>query len=230
MKKFSFYWNWLARVAKASNTQRKVVVKSATPTKSPIIGKTAFFVVATIIAVALTTQTTGTSAEIPELPDLPPPPPQREVVLPPFPPGAFSNCIEQYYSRLGTIAQGASDWRKRIEEKFDALLDPIDALIDAKRKLIDDLTTKIRRIYSSLEYSLAYIGLADMEPIEKEIKRLMEALKAAQARFLNLYRERSSILECYDKWIDWLNEKTQREVNAAWEEYENCAASETNDN
>ena len=111
---------------------------------------------------------------------------------------------------------------------FNAKLDPVDALIDAKRKLIDDLTTKIRRIYSSLEYSLAYIGLADMEPIEKEIKRLMEALKAAQARFLNLYRERSSILDCYVRWIEWLNEKTARELKEAWEEYENCLDSETN--
>ena len=182
MKKLSFYWNWLARVAKSNSVQRKVVVNTRT-TKSKMNGKTAILAVATIIAVALTTQTTGPTAQSAEMPELPDPPPHREVVLPPFPPGAFSNCIEQYYSRLGTIAQGASNWRKRIEEKFDALLDPIDALIDAKRKLIDDLTTKIRRI-----------------------------------------------LECYDKWIDWLNEKTQREVNAAWEEYENCAASETNDN
>ena len=199
-------------------------------TKSKMNGKTAILAVATIIAVASTTQTTGPSAQSTGTPNLPDPPPQREVVLPPFPPGAFNNCDDQYASMMETICQGDANWRKSLEEKFDALLDPIQALIDAKRKLLDDLTTKIRRIYSSLEYSLAYIGLADMEPIEKEIKRLMEALKAAQARFLNLYRERSPILECYDKWIDWLNEKTAREVNAAWEEYENCADSETNNN
>ena len=118
--------------------------------------------------------------------------------------------------------------RKRIEEKFDTLLDPIQALIDAKRKLVDDLDAKIRRIYFSLEYSFAYNGLADMEPIEAEIKRLKRAFQDAWDRIIELEKQKSPILDCYVKWIDWLNEKTQREVNAAWEEYENCADSETN--
>ena len=221
MKKFYFYWNWLARVAKSNNTQRKAVVKSAT-SQSPIRGKTA------ILVVALTTQTTGPTAQSAEMPELPDPPPHREVVLPPFPPGAFSNCIEQYYSRLGTIAQGASNWRKRIEEKFDALLDPIDALIDAKRKLMDDLEAEIRRIETSPAYYAAYVGIGDLQPLLDEIDELTDKFKKALKRMIQLEKQKSSILEYYNKWIDWLNEKTQREVNAAWEEYENCADSETN--
>ncbi len=227
MKKLSFYWNWLARVAKASNTQRTVAMNTTT-TKSKMNGKTAILVVATIIVVALTTQITGPTAQSTGTPNLPDPPPHREVVLPPFPPGAFNSCIEQYYSRLGTIAQGASDWRKRIEEKFDAMLAPIDALIAARFKLMDDLEAKIRRIETSPRYIAAYAGIGDLQPLLDEIGELKEAIQNAWNSIRKLRKQKSPILECYDKWIDWLNEKTQREVNAAWEEYENCADSETN--
>ncbi len=85
MKKLSFYWNWLARVAKANNQQRQAVVKSAT-SRSLISGKTVIFAILATVAVLLVPQTTMQSAKSIVAPDLPDPPPHREVLLPPFPP------------------------------------------------------------------------------------------------------------------------------------------------
>lgn len=118
--------------------------------------------------------------------------------------------------------------RKRIEEKFDAMLLPIEALIAARFKLIDDLEAEIRRIETSPGYIAAYAGIGDLQPLLDKINRLEDDIQDAWNSIRKLRKQKSSILECYDKWIDWLNEKTQREVNAAWEEYENCADSETN--
>ena len=202
----------MARVAKASNTQRKIAILA---------------IVAA--AVLLVPQTTGPSAQSTGTPNLPDPPPHREVVLPPFPPGAFNSCIEQYASRIETICQGDANWRKRIEEKFDALLAPVEALIAAKFKLIDDLEAKIRSIETSPAYYAAYVGIGDLQPLLDEINRLRKKINDAWNSIRKLRKQKSPILECYNKWIDWLNEKTARELNAAWEEYENCVDSETND-
>ena len=140
MKTFSFYWNWLARVTKSNSVQRKAVVKSAT-SQSPISGKTAIFAVTTIIAVALTTQTTEPSmqsAETPTLPDLPLPGFMPEPSLPPFPPGAFDSCAEQYDSRLSTIDQSYNSMLKAFQRTRDAKLKIVQDLIDAIWDEIDN--------------------------------------------------------------------------------------------
>ena len=121
--------------------------------------------------------------------------------------------------------------RKRIEEKFDALLDPIEALIAARLKLMSDLEAKIRSIETSPAYYAAYVtSLVDLQLYLDEINRLEDDIQDVWNQLRKLRKQRSSLLNLEAKWIDWLNEKTQREVNAAWEEYENCADSETNDN
>ena len=211
MKKLSFYWNWLARVAKASNTQRKMAILA---------------IVAA--AILLVPQTSGPTAQSTGTPNLPEPPPHREVVLPPFPPGMFNNCLEQYYSRLGTIAQGDRNMRKRIEDVFNPKFDRINALIAARLKLMNDLEAEIRSIETSPAYYAAYVGIGDLQPLLDKINRLEDDIQDVWNQLRKLREEKSSLLNLEAKWIDWLNEKTQREVNAAWEEYENCADSETN--
>ena len=179
--------------------------------------------------VALTTQTTGPSAQSADTPNLPEPPPQREVVLPPFPPGAFNNCLEQYYSRHATIGQGYASQRKQIDDFFNAKLDPVEALIAAKFKLIDDLEAKIRSIETSPAYYAAYVGIGNLQPLLDEINRLRKRINDAWNRIRVIRRDQlQPILDCYVRWIEWLNEKTARELKAAWEEYENCLDSETN--
>ena len=115
MKKLSFYWNWLARVAKSSGVQRQAVVKSAT-SKAPINGKTAILAVAVIVS-ALTTQITGPSAQsadLPELPDLPDPGPVPEPVFPPVPPGTFT-CWEYYEGMRQALENGQANLHQAIE-------------------------------------------------------------------------------------------------------------------
>ncbi len=228
IKNSFFYWNWLARVAKSNNKQRKGTMKTTT-TKSKTNGKTAILVVATIIAVALITQTTGPTAQSTGTPNLPDPPPVPEPSFPPFPPGAFNNCLEQYYSRHATIAQGYASQRKQIDDFFNAKLTPVEALIAAKFKLIDDLEAKIRSIETSPAYYAAYVGIVDLQPYLDEINRLRRKINDAWNRIHVIRRDQlQPILDCYVRWIEWLNEKTARELKAAWEEYENCLDSETN--
>ena len=218
----------MARVAKASNAQRKVAMKTTTTT-SKTNGKTAILAVATILTVALTTQTTGPSAQSTDTPNLPDPPPVPEPSFPPFPPGAFDNCLEQYYSRHATIAQGYASQRKQIDDFFNAKLDPVEALIAARFKLIDDLEAKIRSIETSPGYIAAYAGIGNLQPLLDEINRLRKRINDAWNRIRVIRRDQlQPILDCYVRWIEWLNEKTARELKAAWEEYENCADSETN--
>lgn len=108
-------------------------------------------------------------------------------------------------------------------------MDPVEALIAAKFKLIDDLKAKIRSIETSPRYIAAYAGIGNLQPLLDEINRLRKRINDAWNRIRVIRRDQlQPILDCYVRWIDWLNEKTQREVNAAWEEYENCADSETN--
>ena len=234
MKKFSFYWNWLACVAKANNTQRKVVVKSATPTKSPIIGKTAFFVVATIIAVALTTQTTGTSAEIPELPDLPPPPPQREVLLPPFPPGVFDTCLEQYDSRIKTIRQGEANWRNAIDQAYYAKRKPFydaqDRIFDEQDKIfeqIEKLEDEWRNLYMSPNSNSAS-NIARRKQINKELDVKRLEIRELQKKIDEINKRLAEIEDWYGEWINWLAVKTYREEDAACTEYSTCSSSGIN--
>ncbi len=179
MKKSSFYWNWLARVAKANNTQRKVVVKSATPTKSPISGKTAILVVAAIIVVALTTQTTGPTAQstdipdLPDLPDLPDPGPVPEPSFPPIPPGTLT-CQEYLDAIMPGIKNSHSNWQKAIENAYNAKSKPFNDAKNAAEDKIGEIGIKIARLWSKRNFlnrhDPAY--LSKSRQILKEIRAL----------------------------------------------------------
>ncbi len=121
--------------------------------------------------------------------------------------------------------------RKRIEEVFNPKFDRINALIAARLKLMNDLEAEIRRIETSPGYYAAYVtSLVDLQPYLDKINRLEDDIQDVWNQLRKLREQKSSLLNLEAKWIDWLDEKTAREVNAAWEEYENCADSETNDN
>ena len=125
----------MARVAKASNTQRNAAMKTTT-TMSKMNGKMAILAVATILVVALTTQTTGTSAqsaEMPTLPDLPDPGPVPEPAFPPVPPGTFT-CFE-YYNAV----------RLMLDNQQANFYQAIDRAYKAKRKPFDDYIERIER-------------------------------------------------------------------------------------
>lgn len=127
------------------------------------------------------------------------------------------------------LGKGYSSQRKQIDDFFNAKLTPVEALIEAKRKLIDDLEAEIRSIETSPGYIATYVGIGDLQPLLDKIDELKEKIQKAWNRIRVIRRDQlQPILNLEAKWIDWLNEKTQREVNAAWEEYENCADSETN--
>ena len=230
MKKSFFYWNWLARVAKASNTQRNAVVKSAT-SQSPISGKTAILAIAVVVT-ALTTQTTGTSAEIPELPDLPPPPPQREAVLPPFPPGVFDICLEQYDSRLRTIRQGEADWRNAIDQTYYAkrkpFYDALDAIFDERDRIlaqIEKLNEEWIRLSMSPNSGSA-ASIARMKQISDEFRAKSLEIEELQEKIGKISERLAEIEDWYEEWINWLAVKTYREEDAACTEYSNCDDSE----
>ena len=96
---------------------------------------------------------------------------------------------------------------------------------------MNDMEAKIRSIETSPRYIAAYAGIGNLQPLLDEINRLRKRINDAWNRIRVIRRDQlQPILECYDKWIDWLNEKTARELKAAWEEYENCLDSETNNN
>ena len=203
MKTFSFYWNWLARVAKAGNTQRKAVVKLAT-SKSPIIGKTAILAVATIIAVALTTQTTGPTAqsvEMPTLPDLPDPGPVPEPSFPPVPPGTFT-CSEYYNAVRPMLDDRNANLKKAIERTYNAKRKPF---YDAKDEILDEwdeilaqgakLNEEWNRLYMSPNNRSA-ANITRRRQINKE-------LAAQTLRFLKLQEKLDTINERLGKIADW---------------------------
>ena len=89
----------------------------------------------------------------------------------------FNNCLEQYYSRHATIAQGYASQRKQIDDFFNAKLDLVEALIAAKFKLIDDLESEIRSIETSPAYYAAYVGIGDLQPLLDKIAELKEKIQ-----------------------------------------------------
>ncbi len=233
MKKLFFYWNWLARVAQSNSVQRNVVVKSVT-SQSPINGKTAILTVATILAIALTTPTTGPSAEIPELPDLPPPPPQREVVLPPFPPGVFDTCLEQYDSRIATIMQGAANWRKSIDNAYYAKRKPFydaqDRIFDEQDRIlaqIEKLNEEWIRLSMSPNSGSA-ASVARMKQISDEFRAKSKEVEKLQKEIDEINKRLWEIEDWYEEWLGWLSQKTQREEEAACTEYSTCSSSRIN--
>ena len=227
MKNFSFYWNWLARVAKLSSVQRKAVVKSTT---SKTNGKTAILTVATIVAVALTTQTTGPSAQstgIPELPDLPHPGLVPEPALPPFPPGAFNSCIEQYYSRLATIGQGKAGWEKGFEKAYETKSKPFVDAIKASQRKIADIKKKIAAKEAEimrLQYSrYGYLRYQNrINQLYKEIDRHNDEINDLILKIVELRKRLARIGAWYDICLNWLEKKTKKEEEAAWHEYLDC--------
>ena len=220
-------------MAKSNGVQRQAVVKSAT-SKSPIIGKTAILAVATIIAVALTTQTTGPSAEIPELPDLPPPPPQREVVLPPFPPGVFDTCLEQYDSRLRTIRQGEASLRNAIDQTYYAkrkpFYDALDAISDEQDEIFDQME-KLNEEWLRLSMSPnsgSAASIARMKQISDEFRAKSLEIKELQKKIDEINKRLAEIEDWYVEWINWLAVKTYREEEEACTEYSTCSSSGIN--
>ena len=223
----------MARVAKSNGVQRQAVVKSAT-SKDPIHGKTAILAVATIITVALTTPTTGPSAEIPELPDLPPPPPHREVVLPPFPPGVFDTCLEQYDSRIKTIRQGEAGWRNAIDQAYYAKRKPFydaqDRIFDEQEEIFEQmekLKEEWGRLYMSPNSNSAS-NIARRRQINKELAAKSLRIKKLQEEIDEISERLGEIEDWYEEWLGWLSQKTQREEEAACTEYSTCSSSGIN--
>ena len=201
-----------------------------TTTMAKMNGKTAILAVATIITVALTTQTTGPSAEIPELPDLPPPPPQREVVLPPFPPGVFDTCLEQYDSRLRTIRQGEASLRNAIDQTYYAkrkpFYDALDAIFDEQDRIlaqIEKLNEEWIRLSMSPNSGSA-ASVARMKQISDEFRAKSLEIKELQKKIDEINKRLWEIEDWYEEWINWLTVKTYREEEACTE-YSTCSSS-----
>ena len=232
MKTFSFYWNWLARVAKSNSVQRKAVVKSAT-SQSPISGKTAILAVATILAVALTTPTTGPSAEIPELPDLPDPGPVPEPVFPPVPPGTFT-CSEYYNAVRPMLDDQNANLKKAIERTYYAKRKPFDDYIAARIVMIRWYREQLKKAQDEWQKLFYAPGgpvinrkrLQDLnglttfytKAIEKEVEKIQKA-----------YKELGKIEAWYRKMLDWARKKYEKAVEALDAQYQDCLDSESDD-
>ena len=205
MKKSFFYWNWLARVAKLNSVQRKAVVKSAT-SKAPINGKTAILAIVATVAVLLVSQTTGQSAKSIVAPDLPDPPPHREVLLPPFPPGAFDSCADQMASRMTTINQDYDNLLKGLQNSRDAKLKPIDDAIISKTAEIESIRDEIQRNerrYASIYMRFGYTSATKqiLDQISDENSKNREKIKDLQKEIEELKDKRFDIWEWYYKCV-----------------------------
>ena len=236
MKKLSFYWNWLARVAQSNSVQRKAVVKSATP-QSSIIGKTAILTVATIIAVALTTQITGTLAQslrIPELPDLPDPGPAPEPVFPPVPPGTFT-CSEYFASIRPGLDDQDANLKKAIERTYYAkrkpFYDALDAIFDEQDKIfeqIEKLEDEWRNLYMSPNSNSAS-NIARRKQINKELDVKRLEIRELQKKIDEIYKRLVEIEDWYGKMLEWSREKYEKAVDALEQLTRDCLDNETDD-
>ena len=236
MKNFSFYWNWLARVAKSSGVQRKAVVKSAT-SKAPINGKTAILTVATILAIALTTPITGTSAqsaEIPELPDLPDPGPVPEPAFPPVPPGTFT-CFEYYEGMRQMLENGQANFYQAIERTYNAKCKPFydakDAIFDERDRIFEQmekLNEEWGRLYMSPNSGSA-ANIARRRQINKELAAKSLRIKKLQEETDTINERLGEIGDWREKVIKWANEKHQKENEALEAHYQDCLANEQDD-
>ena len=235
MKKLSFYWNWLARVAKASNTRHNVAMKTTT-TKSKTNGKTAILAVATIIAVALTTQTTvpsAQSAEMPTLPALPDPGPAPEPVFPPVPPGTFT-CSEYFASVRPMLDDEDANLKKAIKRTYEAKCKPFEDYIDIKEGVIEGIRDEWkkahdewRRLYMSPGgYAANRIRLLflsrQMTSLNKEIQELRRLIREAN-------KELGKIYDWYKKMLEWAKEKHEKAVDALENLTRDCLANERDD-
>ncbi len=235
MKKLFFYWNWLARIAKANNTQRKVAMKTTT-TMSKMNGKTAILAVATILAVALTTQTTGLTAQslrIPELPDLPDPGPVPEPVFPPVPPGTFT-CSEYYDAVRPMLDDQDANLKKAIDRAYKAKRKPFDDFIAARIVMIKWYREQLKKAQDEWQRLFYAPGgpiinrkrLQDLnglttfytKAIEKEVEKIQKA-----------YKELGKIEAWYRKMLDWARKKYEKAVEALDAQYQDCLDSESDD-
>ena len=222
----------MARVAKSNNTQRKAVVKSAT-SQSPINGKTAILAIVAA-AILLVPQTTMQSAKSIVAPDLPDPPPHREVLLPPFPPGAFDSCADQMASRMTTINQDYDNLLKGLQNSRDAKLKPIDDAIISKTVEIESIRDEIQRNerrYASIYLRFGYTSATKqiLDQISDENDKNREKIKDLQKEIEELKKIRFDIWEWYYKCVKWLNERHLNYRRAAFKEFWDCVTSDTDE-
>ena len=236
MKKLSFYWNWLARVAKASNTQHNVAMKTTT-TKSKTNEKTAILAVATIIAVALTTQTTkptAQSAEMPTLPDLPDPGPVPEPAFPPVPPGTFT-CSEYYNAVRPMLDDQNANLKKAIERTYNAKRKPFDDYIAARIVMIKWYREQLKKVqdeWQRLFYAPGgpIINRKRLQDLNGLTTFYTEAIKEEVERIRKAYEELGKIESWYRKMLDWARKKYEKAVEALDAQYQDCLDSESDDN
>ena len=237
MKNFSFYWNWLARVAKLSGVQRKAVVKSATsPSQSSINGKTAIFAILATAAVLLVPQTTGPlmqSAEMPELPDLPDPGPVPEPVFPPVPPGTFT-CFEYYEGMRQMLENGQANFYQAIERTYNAKCKPFNDKID---ELVDEIDNHLDQILEKTKlkealYQLLYPNVVNNPQIKKlegDIQGPKDSIEALRVQISELFDDLGKIADWRKKIIKWANEKHRKENEALDAHYQDCLDNERDD-
>ena len=232
MKNSFFYWNWLARVAKASNTQRNVAMNTTT-TKSKMNGKTVILAVATIIAVALTTQTTGPtaqSAEMPKLPDLPDPGPVPEPAFPPVPPGTFT-CFEYYNAVRLMLDNQQSNFYQAIDRAYKAKCKPFYDKIDSINDEIDDhrdqYLKKIDQWIALLKILYPNTNAPRITSLQKEIENHRKEIEKLQEQISKLFDDLGKIAEWRKKMIEWANEKHRKENEALEAHYGDCLDNES---
>ena len=211
-------------------------MKSATP-QSSIIGKTAILTVATIIAVALTTQITGTLAQslrIPELPDLPDPGPAPEPVFPPVPPGTFT-CSEYFASIRPGLDDQDANLKKAIERTYYAkrkpFYDALDAIFDEQDKIfeqIEKLEDEWRNLYMSPNSNSAS-NIARRKQINKELDVKRLEIRELQKKIDEIYKRLVEIEDWYEKMLEWAREKYEKAVDALEQLTRDCLANERND-
>ena len=224
----------MARVAKASNPQRKVAMKTTT-TMSKMNGKTVILAVATIIAVALTTPTTGPTAQsagIPELPDLPDPGTVPEPVFPPVPPGTFT-CFEYYEGMRQALENGQANFYQAIDRAYKAKRKPFDDYIERIERQIDFH----RRAYiSAIDWKMdlyfrLYPNVNDprLKQLDDLIKKHRNAIDDLRQQIYDLVDDLGKIRDWWEKMIEWANEKHRKENEALDAHYGDCLDSESDD-
>ena len=235
MKNFSFYWHWLARVAKSNNAQRNAVVKSAA-SQPPIRGTTAILAIAVIIT-ALTTQTTGPSmqsAELPEIPDLPDPGPVPEPAFPPVPPSTFT-CSEYFASVRPMLNDQDVNLKKAIERTYNAKCKPF---YDAKDKILDEwdeILAQVKKLNE--EWNRLYMSPNNRSAANITRRRQINKELAAQTlRFLELQEKLDTINERLgeisgwrEKMLEWAKKKHEKAVDALEKLTRDCLANERDD-
>lgn len=167
-------------------------------------------------------------------PDLPDPPPHREVLLPPFPPGAFDSCADQMASRMTTINQDYDNLLKGLQNSRDAKLKPIGDAIISKTVEIESIRDEIQRNerrYASIYLRFGYTSATKqiLDQISDENNKNREKIKDLQKEIEELEDKRFDIWEWYYKCVKWLNERHLNYRRAAFKEFWDCVTSDTDE-